>query len=116
MKKNLIFFLALLQISNCTKPEEFPLTLPAGAEPSAKSFNDYGIEDFHSGKYSDSFLHFKQASVADPYAGEIYFNKGLALHMKGKRERAYEEFKKAKKYSKGSPKILKSKVLKNYFK
>ena len=90
------------------------MVLPPGAEPSAKNHNDFGVEDFHSGQYYDAFLHFKQASFADPFAGEIFFNMGLAHHMKGRSRRATEGFKKARKYAYGNMKILESKILKKY--
>ena len=115
-KNTLFVFLVLLEANNCTKPTEYPLILPPGAEPSAKSHNDYGIEDFLSGQYYDAFLHFNQASVADPHSGEIHFNKGLSLHMEGHRKKATEAFIKAKQYSKNNPGILKSSILRKYLK
>ena len=104
----------LLIILCCQKVEEFPLILPPGAEPSAKSHNDYGIEDFRLGQYYEAFLHFKQANTADSSAGEIYFNMGLANHMQGRRDRATENFRKARKFAHGNTRIKESKLLKNY--
>ena len=114
LKKIGFILLFLLQLVNCSSPEEFPLVLPPGAEPSAKSHNDFGMEDFSAGQYVDAYLHFKQAYAADPYSGEVYFNMGLALHMKGERDRATEMFRKARQYAKDNQEILHSQVLKKY--
>ena len=106
-----IIFAALLLILGCANVDEDPLTLRAGAEPSAKMRNDEGIKHFRAGKNYDALLQFNQANLADPTSGEIHFNLGLALLNENKRERAIKHFKQAQKLAKGNPKILQSKLI-----
>ncbi len=101
-----------LGVSGCSKSlTEPPLTLLPGAEPSAKSRNDLGIKHYQAGRYQDALLHFNQANFADPTSGEIYFNLGLTYIQKGKKEKAVQSFRKARKLAKGSPEILQSAIL-----
>ena len=106
-----IIFLALLLIMGCTNLDEEPLSLRAGAEPSAKMRNDEGIKNFKEGKNYDALLQFNQANLADPTSGEIHFNLGLALFNENKTKRAIKHFKQAQKLAKGNPKILRSKLI-----
>ena len=93
----LVFLLLLISCSNIT---EEPLTLRAGAEPSAKMRNDIGIEHFKAGRNFDALLQFNQANLADPTSGEIHFNLGLALWKENKKKRAFKHFLKARKFAK----------------
>ena len=114
MKKSVFFFLIFLTSTSCQKINESPLQLLPAAEPSANKHNNFGIEDFKNGLYKDAFLHFKQAYAADKTAGEIYFNLGLTLHARGKKDNALEQFQLAKKYAQGNPSIIESKLFRKY--
>ncbi|MFQ5443382.1 MAG: hypothetical protein ACE5EK_02075, partial [Nitrospinales bacterium] len=88
MKKVIVILSVILTLANCGKVDELPLILPVGSEPSAKIHNDLGIDHFKHGRYLDAYLQFNQAKVADNTTGEIYFNLGLASHMRGESEKA----------------------------
>ena len=109
----LVLFLILTAIS-CNKTDEIPLLLPSAAEPSAKLFNDRGIEYFYKGKHTDALISFTQAKVVDSTAGEIHFNLGLLQHLKGNENKAKNLFRQAKHFADGNIKILESKLLKKY--
>jgi len=109
----LVLFLILTAIS-CNKTDETPLLLPSAAEPSAKLFNDRGIEYFYQGKHTDALISFTQAKVVDSTAGEIHFNLGLLQHLKGNENKAKNLFRQAKHFADGNIKILESKLLKKY--
>jgi len=109
----LILALALIT-SACAKLEEFPLILPVASEPSATLHNERGIAEFKKGNYLEASLHFNQALTADRTTGEIHFNMGLALHMRGEHDRAREHLREAVKYAKGDEKILNSALVKSY--
>lgn len=112
MKTWVLILMIALGVSGCSKSlTEPPLTLLPGAEPSAKSRNDLGIKHYQAGRYQDALLHFNQANFADPTSGEIYFNLGLTYIQKGKKEKAVQSFRKARKLAKGSPEILQSAIL-----
>ena len=50
MKQAPLIILFVLTAISCYNTGEVPLLLPAAAEPSAKIYNDRGIEYFHKGK------------------------------------------------------------------
>lgn len=110
------FFVLLLLLASCSSISEEPLTMRAGAEPSAKMRNDIGIEHFKAGRNYDALLQFNQANLADPTSGEIHFNLGLALWIENKKERAIKHFKEARKFAKGNPSILESPLIKKILK
>ena len=114
MKQVLLILLVALTIVNCGKTDEVPLLLPSAAEPSAKIYNDRGIEYFHQGKCLDALIAFTQANIADSTAGEIHFNLALMQHEKGKQKEAKVHFRLAQKFAHGNKKILESSLLKKY--
>jgi Flp pilus assembly protein TadD len=91
------------------------LTLLPGAEPSAKSRNDLGIEHYQAGRYLDALLQFNQANFADPTSGEIHFNLGLAYLQEGKKDKAIKNFRKALKLASGNLGILDSSIVSELF-
>lgn len=112
MKSWIQILVFALGVSGCSMNlDEPPLTLLPGAEPSAKSRNDLGIEHYQAGRFFEALLQFNQANFADPTSGEIHFNLGLAYLQEGKKENALKNFRKARKLARGNPKILQSKVL-----
>ena len=113
MKKLLIILILIHGIVSCEKAEdtEFPLILPAAAEPSSKMYNDRGIDFYHTGHYKEAVIAFVQARTADHTAGEIHFNLALTRLKLGDKDKARESFKLAVKYSYGNPKILESSLL-----
>ena len=112
MKTWVLILLIALGIPGCSNDlNEPPLTLLPGAEPSAKSRNDLGIEHYQAGRYLDALLHFNQANFADPTSGETHFNLGLAYLQEGNKEKAIKNFRKARKLAKGNLGILKSSMV-----
>ncbi|QPJ64160.1 MAG: hypothetical protein G3M78_01570 [Candidatus Nitrohelix vancouverensis] len=119
LKHFLTFLLILLalSLSACSKEKPgTPLNLPPAEEPSARLFNDFGIDFFEKGNYFDASLNFNQAIVADHTSGEVHYNMALALYMRGEEERAVKELQLAKQYADGNPEILDSPFLKRYVK
>ena len=114
MKNTLVVFLLIASLAGCAKDLETPLTLPVGAEPSAKLRNDRGISHYHANRYMDALLQFMQAYSADKTTGEIHFNIALAFHKRGKSKKAAEHFEQARKLAHGNEKILTSKLLNKY--
>ena len=114
MKKALFVFLLAASILSCSADHESPLTLPVGAEPSAKLHNDSGISHYNASRYEEALLRFMQAYAADKTTGEIHFNIALAYHHWGYPEKAEEHSKLARKYANGNDKILTSRLLKTY--
>lgn len=110
----LTILLLTANITGCAKDLETPLTLPVGAEPSAKLRNDRGISHFHANRHMDALLQFMQAYSADKTSGEIHFNIALAFHMRGNSKKAAEHFEQAKNFAHGNEKILTSKLLNQY--
>ncbi len=106
----------VLGLAGCGNDRELPLTLPVGAEPSAKLRNDRGISHYQAGRYLDALLQFTQAAAADRTAGEIHFNIALAFHKRGNSKKALEHFELAKKFAYGNVQILSSELLSQYLK
>ena len=114
MKNLVLTLLVILFITNCNKTTETPLLLPTAAEPSAKLYNNQGIEHFYKGEYLEALIKFTQANVADSTTGEIYFNIGLMRHLEGNQGKAKELFKQARNFANGNKNILESKLIKKY--
>ena len=112
MKVWVLILLIALGTPGCSKDlNEPPLTLLPGAEPSAKSRNDLGIEHYQAGRYLDALLQFNQANFADPTSGETHFNLGLAYLQEGNKEKAIKNFRKAQKLARGNLGILESSIV-----
>jgi Flp pilus assembly protein TadD len=112
MKVWVLILLIALGAPGCSKDlNEPPLTLLPGAEPSAKSRNDLGIEHYQAGRYLDALLQFNQANFADPTSGETHFNLGLAYLQEGNNEKAIKNFRKARKLARGNLRILESSIV-----
>ena len=114
MKLAPLVLLFVLTAISCDNTDEVPLLLPAAAEPSAKIYNDRGIEYFYKGKNLDALIAFTQASVADNTSGEIHFNLALMQHKKGNQKEAKDHLRLALKFANGNKKILESSLLKKY--
>ena len=114
MKKIILILALVLTLTNCSRDSEPPLTLPPGAEPSAKIHNDRGLSHYEKSRYFDALLEFTQASVADNSTGEIHFNIALMLHQRSEEKRAKERFELARKFANGNKTILESGLLKKY--
>lgn len=112
MKKIWMPWFVIFVFLACARPSEFPLVLPAAAEPSAKMHNDQGLAHFEAGRYREALIKFTQASVADSTTGEIHFNIGLAYHQQGEKAKALEHFRLAIKYADGNPEITESPLIK----
>ena len=112
MKSWILILVIACWFSGCSVNfNEPPLTLLPGAEPSAKSRNDLGIQHYQTGKYLDALLQFNQANFADPTSGEIHFNLGLAYLKKNRKKKAKKHFRQARMLARGNPKILESSIL-----
>jgi tetratricopeptide (TPR) repeat protein len=116
MKRLFIILILFSGLVSCEKAEdkEFPLTLPAAAEPSSKMYNDRGIEYYRKADYKEAVIAFVQARTADHTAGEIHFNLALSRLKLGDKEKAREDFKLAVKYSYDNPEILDSPLLNHH--
>ena len=102
MKTCILIIIFAFGILGCSEGlNEAPLNLLPGAEPSAKSRNDLGIEHYQSGRYLDALLHFNQANFADPTSGEIHFNLGLAYLQGGWKKKSHQKLSPCTKISKG---------------
>ena len=73
-----------------------------------------GIFNYNQGYYEDALKHFQMASKVDSSVGESHYNEALCLHKLGKHGEATNHFYKARKYSKGNPAILGSKLINDH--
>jgi tetratricopeptide (TPR) repeat protein len=87
------------------------INLPEGSNASAIKHNKKGIFNYKQGYYEDALKHFRLASEVDSSVGESHYNEALCLDKLGKHGEATNHFYKARKYAKGNPAILKSKIL-----
>ena len=90
------------------------LKLPEGSNASAIKHNKEGIFNYKQGYYEDALKHFRLASEVDSSIGESHYNEALCLHKLGKHGEATNHFYKARKYSKGNPAILGSKLINDH--
>lgn len=113
MRKLFLILILIGGVVSCEKAEdaEFPLILPAAAEPSSKMYNDRGIEHYRKGDFKEAVIAFVQARTADHTAGEIHFNLALTRLKLGDKDKARDSFKLAVKHSYGNPQILESPLL-----
>ena len=90
------------------------LKLPEGSNASAIKHNKEGIFNYKQVYYEDAFKHFQMVSKVDSNVGESHYNEALCLHKLGKHGEATNHFYKARKYSKGNPAILGSKLINDH--
>ena len=90
------------------------LKLPEGSNAVAYDHNEQGIFNYKQGYYEDALKHFQMASKVDSSVGESHYNEALCLHKLGKHGEATNHFYKARKYSKGNPAILGSKLINDH--
>ena len=90
------------------------LKLPEGSNAVAYDHNEQGIFNYKQGYYEDALKHFQMASKVDSSVGESHYNEALCLHKLGKHGEATNHFYKARKYSKGNPAILESKLINDH--
>ena len=90
------------------------LNLPEGSNASAIKHNKKGIFNYKQGYYEDALKHFRLASKVDSSVGESHYNEALCLDKLGKHGEATNHFYKARKYSKGNPAILGSKLINDH--
>ena len=101
---------------------ESPLPLPK-AEGS-KSFdleisqiNSLAIKEYQQGLFDNAAEHFKKAltlaqQLRDPSQGILHFNLALSFHASARHEKAMKHFYSARRFARGNPKILESKLFK----
>jgi len=87
------------------------LKLPEGSNAVAYDHNEQGIFNYKQGYYEDALKHFQMASNIDSSVGESHYNEALCLDKLGKHGEATNHFYAARKYAKGNPAILGSKIL-----
>jgi len=85
-----------------------------GSNASAHKHNEEGISHYNQGHYDVALKHFQMASKVDSSVGESHYNEALCLHKLGKHGEATNHFYKARKYSKGNPAILESKLINDH--
>ena len=90
------------------------LKLPEGSNASAIKHNKEGIFNYKQGYYEDALKHFQMASKVDSSVGESHYNEALCLDKLGKHGEATNHFYAARKYAKGNPAILKSRILNDH--
>ena len=90
------------------------LKLPEGSNAVAYDHNEQGIFNYKQGYYEDALKHFQMASNIDSSVGESHYNEALCLDKLGKHGEATNHFYKARKYSKGNPAILGSKLINDH--
>jgi len=82
-----------------------------GSNASAHKHNEEGISHYNQGHYDVALKHFQMASKVDSSVGESHYNEALCLDKLEKHGEATNHFYKARKYAKGNPAILGSKIL-----
>ena len=90
------------------------LKLPEGSNAVAYDHNEQGIFNYKQGYYEDALKHFQMASKIDSSVGESHYNEALCLHKLGKHGEATNHFYAARKYAKGNPAILGSKLINDH--
>ena len=90
------------------------LKLPEGSNASAIKHNKKGIFNYKQGYYEDALKHFRLASEVDSSVGESHYNEALCLDKLGKHGEATNHFYIARKYAKGNPAILGSRILNDH--
>ena len=90
------------------------LKLPEGSNAVAYDHNEQGIFNYKQGYYEDALKHFQMASNIDSSVGESHYNEALCLDKLGKHGEATNHFYAARKYAKGNPAILGSKILNDH--
>ncbi len=104
--------------------EETPLGLPR--VEGSKSFdleidqaNRQGIQFYRQGNFEKAIEYFGKAfnlaeQLRDPNQGVVCYNLALSLYESGQHEEAAERFFSARRFARGNPTILESKLLKIY--
>ena len=90
------------------------LKLPEGSNAVAYDHNEQGIFNYKQGYYEDALKHFQMASKVDSSVGESHYNEALCLDKLGKHGEATNHFYAARKYAKGNPAILGSKLINDH--
>ena len=90
------------------------LKLPEGSNAVAYDHNEQGIFNYKQGYYEDALKHFQMASNIDSSVGESHYNEALCLDKLGKHGEATNHFYAARKYAKGNPAILESKLINDH--
>jgi len=110
----ILFILIFTFLSVPAFADKGALNLPEGSNASAIKHNKKGIFNYKQGYYEDALKHFQMASKVDSSVGESHYNEALCLHKLGKHGEATNHFYKARKYSKGNPAILGSKLINDH--
>jgi tetratricopeptide (TPR) repeat protein len=119
-----LVFLFLLSPIVVLAEQEVPLEIPK--MEGSKSFdfeidqlNDKGIDLYQQCNFKQAGDQFKQAlnlaeQFRDPSQGVLHFNYALSLHHLGNHKEALKALYSARRFARGDPKILNSKLLRMY--